>query len=173
MRKNTHRLHSCISLAALFACLAEGAADLVAGIPSYGNMAQGWHFRTTTCFSLGDFRECCDRQIPFSISWWKLAEVWVVWLQWSSKDWRRAIKHTLGLPFWISGLIVEKTCTSDPATTPKQKNNQPGLKGLIRKSFLCEKCVAKQGVSHCTFFFTLGNLNAKWFLSTKVPIWVH
>lgn len=72
----------------------------------------------------------CDRQIPFSISWWKLAEARVVWFQWSSKDWGRAIRRTPGLPFWISGLIVEKTCGSEfSRTTQKHRNNQQSLKG--------------------------------------------
>lgn len=72
----------------------------------------------------------CDRQIPFSISWWKLAEARVVWFQWSSKDWGRAIRRTPGLPFWISGLIVERTCGSESSrTTQKHRNNQQSLKG--------------------------------------------
>lgn len=74
--------------------------------------------------------ENCDRQIPFSISWWKLAEARAVWFQWSSKDWGRAIRRTPGLPFWISGLIVEKTCGSESSrATQKHRNNQHSLKG--------------------------------------------
>lgn len=70
-----------------------------------------------------------DRYL-FSISWWKLAEALLAWLQWSSKDWGRAIRRTPGLPFWISGLIVLKTCAGEAShTTQKHRNNQQSLKG--------------------------------------------
>lgn len=36
----------------------------------------------------------------------------------------------------------------------KEENNQQSLKRLIRRSFLCEKHVAKQGVSPCASFYS-------------------
>lgn len=109
--------------------------------------------------SYRDFWECCDRQIPFPVLWQKVAEVGTVWLHWSSKDSGGAIKHTPRLPFWISGLMAEKIQSRNPATTPTLKNNQLSLKGLIRRSFRCEKHVAKHGEPPPRAFFDSGKSN--------------
>lgn len=112
------------------ACLTQDAADFISGTSSRGSTDPRRPFSTKTRFSSLDGGGDCDRQIPFSISWWKLAEARVVWFQWSSKDWGRAIRRTPGLPFWICGLIVEKTCGSESSrTTQKYRNNQQSLKG--------------------------------------------
>lgn len=110
--------------------LTQDAADFISGTSSCGSTDPRRHFSTKTRFSSVDWGENCDRQIPFSISWGKFAEARVVWFQWSSKDWGRAIRRTPGLPFWISGLIVEKTCAGESSrATQKHRNNQQSLKG--------------------------------------------
>lgn len=89
-----------------------------------------------TCDSLADFKERCDRQIPFSISWQKkkLAEVWGCVIRVEFKGLRKSNQTYPGAAiFWVNS---EENMHQQPSNNSEAENNQPSLKAVIRENCL-------------------------------------